>query len=282
MALASLVSKQKGQSLLRKLIEQELIEHKETPWLKEGDWVRSSSVHGLCAREEVLAALLEVVRKEKINASLSLIFAHGNALHHQLQNDILPRLGVLLGQWRCNWCMKRHGGWSKKYPPERTLVRRPKKCRRCGQSSLTYSELMFEDEALHINGHPDGFLQIPGLPGLGILEAKSIGMRGGPEIRRTPNVSHVLQAQTYMMLTGLRWAKILYWQKAENGLDALVEHLVEYDQETIDAIREMVQSIWIGIKRKELPDRICETQTCNRAKECALVKQCFEYNKTIL
>lgn len=281
MALASLVSKQKGQNLLKNLIEQELVSQSVLQPMTAESKIRASGIYSMCPREEVLASLLNHPRGQKVDAALSLIFAHGNALHHQLQNDILPRIGVLVGQWRCNWCMKKHGGWKKGIPPERTLIHRPKACRRCKKSDFTYNELHFEDPNLRISGHPDGFLQIPGLPGIGILEGKSIGARGGIEIKKAPNIAHVYQAQVYMDLTGLRWAKILYWQKAESGLNALVEHLVEYDEETVKAIREMVQSIWIGLKTGDLPDRICANSTCARAKECSLVGPCFDSDKRL-
>lgn len=276
MALAKLVSKQKKNRFLRTLIQQELTETRVAPYLTVDGWLRASSMYRICAREEALASLTEFNREEVISADLQIIFQHGHALHHQLQNEILPRLGVLLGQWRCNWCMKLHGGWAKDVPIERTLVHRPDKCCRCKKSDFTYNELFFEDESIRINGHPDGFLKIPGLPGIGLLEAKSIGMKGGLEIRKAPNIGHVIQAQTYMMLTGLKWAKILYWQKTENGLNALVEHLVEYDQETIDGIRSLVGSIWRALATGELPDRICEVDSCTRAKDCALSEPCFE------
>jgi hypothetical protein len=273
-ALAKLVSKQKKHRFLRTLISQEFTETRLAPYLTKEGWLRASSMYRLCAREEALAGLMEFVRKDVVTADLNIIFQHGHALHYQLQNEILPRLGVFVGQWRCQWCMKLHGGWEEGEPPERTLVARPKACS-CGKSDFIYNEIMFEDESIRINGHPDGFLKIPGLPGLGLLEAKSIGMRGGLEIRKAPNIGHVIQAQTYMMLTGLKWAKILYWQKTENGLNALVEHLVNYDQGTIDGIRAMVSSIWRALSTGELPERICEVASCNRAKECAMAEACF-------
>jgi hypothetical protein len=236
-ALAKLVSKQKKHRFLRTLISQEFTETRLAPYLTKEGWLRASSMYRLCAREEALAGLMEFVRKDVVTADLNIIFQHGHALHYQLQNEILPRLGVFVG--------------------------------------FIYNEIMFEDESIRINGHPDGFLKIPGLPGLGLLEAKSIGMRGGLEIRKAPNIGHVIQAQTYMMLTGLKWAKILYWQKSENGLNALVEHLVNYDQGTIDGIRAMVSSIWRALSTGELPERICEVASCNRAKECAMAEACF-------
>ena len=293
MALAKLVSKQKGRRFLKNLIAEELAEERDVQPLSPHECneecaeecrvhtVRASSMYRICAREEVLAGLLEVVRKDKVDGNLAMIFQHGHALHHQLQNEILPRLQVIVGQWRCQWCMKLHGGLKKGVPKELTLKPRPKRCRRCKKSDFVYNELSFYDEELRLSGHNDAFLKQPGYPGLGVGEFKSIGVRGGLEIRKAPNVGHVIQAQVYMMLSGCRWAKILYWQKSETGINALVEHTVEYDEGTVRVIRDMIRSIWKGLRDRDLPERICATDDCKRAKGCALKQACFRYGKVL-
>lgn len=279
MALGKMVSRQKSRGSIRNLISEKLSSSTEVQYITKESWLRASSMYRICPREEALASLLKVIRYDKINASLQLIFEHGHALHHQLQNSILPRLGILYGQWRCNRCSTDHGTWERPDTAHLTLVLRPEECSNCGYDTFTYQEIHFEDESIRISGHPDGFLVVPGRPGAGVLEGKSIGQRGALQVKHAPLFGHVIQCQTYMMLTGLRWAKILYWQKAANGIDALIEHTVEYDQPTVDKIRGMVSSIWRALETGELPDRICATNTCDRAKECGLSGPCFDYGE---
>src|SRR6202035_532691 len=96
-----------------------------------------------------------------------------------------------------------------------------------------YVEHHFINDEHKITGHPDGFLVLPGLAGMGVLDAKSAGGKSAWEIKSAPNIGLVIQAQLYLWFTGCQWSKILYWVKAENGLEALVEHHVERDDDTI-------------------------------------------------
>lgn len=281
MALGKLVSTQKKSSSIVHLIKEKLVEERLVPPMTTESCIRASSMYRMCPREEVLASLLNVTRAEKLNADSMLTFQHGHGLHHQLQNDILPFLKVLVGRWECQKCLKTYGYWDHKVPPELTLRPKPEKCDNCGEDRFVYDEFFFKDEQLRIEGHSDGLLLVPGRPGIGVFEGKSISERGAYDVRSAPKVDHIVQVHVYMHLTGLKWGKILYWNKGKHGLQALIEHDVERDDELIKIIVDGVKSIRKGIRTNSLPDRICGSPTCNRAKVCYFAKECFALNSKL-
>jgi hypothetical protein len=248
--------------------------------LEETSWLRASMLADLCPREEVIAARMKVTRTEVIKPDLNLVFAHGHGLHWTLQHHVLPEADMLLGQWRCLACATLYGGVAanRGKPLSEQYVSRPRVCTKCGNEDARefhYVEQYFKNEQYRIGGHPDGFLRIPGLDGLGVFEAKSASPRSAWEIKSMPQLSHVVQAHVYMWFTGFKWAKILYWDKGGFGLDALIEHTVERDEETIDNIKTLIRSIWSSLRKGPLPGRICESPTDELAKTCELCKDCF-------
>lgn len=251
--------------------------------LKKGAWIRVSSLAMLCPREEVIRAIDRVERDDPYEGDLGLIFEHGHALHWDLQNRILPKTGTFLGKWRCGSCGHVMGGWDPNAKPRKTIIEaqvpRPDACPSCetelDHDNCLYIEQHFKNFEFRVQGHPDGFLSVPGQDGVGIFEAKSINPKGAWEVRGCPKLDHVVQVQCYMWLTGCRWAKILYWDKGGMGMSALVEHTVEYDEDLVDTIKDEVSAIWVGIEDGILPERTCETRTCARATKCPVADTCF-------
>jgi hypothetical protein len=253
------------------------------PQTQDG-YLRGSSLAGLCPREEVLAALLNVTREEKIDPGLLLTFHHGHGLHWALQNQTLPTLNVLYGRWMCLECGARYG-----YPRESSpllvedgviptvlegvICRRPERCA-CGSPDFIYREMHYLAREYGTGGHLDGFLKLDGLPGFGVLEAKSTAKPW--EVKHTPYLSHAIQAQAYMWFSGCLWAKVLYWNKGGDGLDSLIEHTLMRDDETIEALKVTLRSIWDGIRGGPLPAPVCATAQAPRACKCSVVQPCFE------
>lgn len=276
MSIANVLKDFGGHGSLLRVIEEDFVSSRVKPAPSLGSYVRASSVPSLCPREEVICALRGVERLDNVDAGLNLTFLHGTSLHWGVQNKLLGPAGVLYGTWKCDSCGHIHGKAVKGVPVQDWAVRYPSSCGNCGASDVfTYEEHKFIDESIRLTGHSDGFLVIPGLQGMGILEVKSIGARGGMQIKNAPQVSHVIQAHVYMMFTGFQWAKILYWKKADFGMKALVEHHIVRDEDTIDLIRENVGSIWSGIREETLPSRICVNDSCPRAKACPVSDYCF-------
>lgn len=230
--------------------------------------LRASSFASLCPREEVLCSLGDIERQRVVSPDLQLIFLHGTALHWALQNRLLPEIGVIHGEWICLRCATKHG--AKDRP-----VLRPDSCS-CGSSEFVYHERHVFDAALRIGGHLDGLIAAPNRTDLGLFEGKSIGTKGFWEVRQAPKVEHVIQMHVYFWLADLKWGKILYWSKGDNGLNALRVFTVERDEETVQQIQSTLKSIWHGIETGMLPSRICSSQTCPRAKECSVAPVCFD------
>jgi hypothetical protein len=260
-----------------RLINEKFHSSRDIVPLKRGDILRPSMFASQCAREEVICSSLNVIRKEEFVADARLTFAHGRALHNILQNEVLPELGVLFGSWRCTGCGWTVGG-KEGLPLEERVVGRPEKCLTCDRKaeSFIYRELYFANPEYSVAGHPDGFLRLPGEDGFGILEAKSISMKGAFEVKHSPKADHLIQAQMYLWLTGLKWSRIFYWNKGAYGVSALVEHRVEYDEDTVAEIKRQILGLWDGLESGKLPMRICESQHCERAIKCSSAAKCFE------
>jgi len=251
------------------------------PALTPDSYLRCSSLSSMCPREEVLCAVNNVVRNQVISVDLSLVFSLGNALHNILQNKVLPALGdALYGQWKCLACGLLTGGPSSEKPLLESIILRPKACS-CGGSDFLYEEASLRSEQYRLTGHPDGFLKLDEYDGFGILEAKSISERGAWEVKKTPKMDHVIQAQMYMWFTGTQWAQILYWDKGTFGINGLIEHHIERDDEVLEDILFSISGLWNSIeafttkKEKILPGRICSVATCPRAEVCSVAAQCF-------
>lgn len=274
MGLGDLLREASGHGSLKRLVEGEFVRLGKKPPLKNGSYVRASSIANMCAREEVLCSVDDITRPDDIDAGLNLTFLHGTALHWAVQNHLLGPMGTLHGTWKCEACGKLYGEQKADMRPEDWSVPMPKVCS-CGHRTFNYIEPSFVDHDLRLTGHSDGFLVLPGLAGMGILEVKSIGTRAAKEVQSAPKVEHLVQAHIYMMFTGFRWAKILYWQKGEAGLNSLLEHHVDRDEETIRRVQDMIRSIWAGVALKTLPERICAHDNCIRAKACPVSRRCF-------
>lgn len=249
--------------------------------MKPDSFLRPSAFSMLCPREEVICGRIERTRRNEVDADTMLTFAHGRALHNILQNEVLPAIGVLLGKWSCQRCGHFHEG-SAEGPLLDQIILRPDKCSKCGkENEFLYHEMFFKNEEFNIGGHPDGFLKIQERSDIGLLEAKSISPNGAFEIKGTPKMDHVIQAQIYMWLTGLKWAKVFYWNKGMFGRNAITEHFIEYDHDTVSGIQETIKEIREGLVSGKLPDRICETQHCTRALECSSAEACFDLKEEV-
>lgn len=270
---------------LRSLIRRSIPEEREKPPLDKDSWIRVSGLAMLCAREEVLCSRSGLIRADNVRADLMMIFEHGNGLHWDLQNRILPKTKTLFGRWLCGACGQFHGGrdeWDTTdmdgFEAEQML--RPIHCLRC-KTPLTSDNSLFQeqwvkDPQYRLAGHPDGFLSLEGMPGLGVLEVKSISPRGAWEVRNCAKLDHVTQTQCYMWMTGCQWGKVLYWDKGTGGMKGLIEHHIEYDEDHVEAMQNLVRDIWAGIEGGKLPERICGSPDCNRAEHCSCPESCFK------
>lgn len=266
---------------LKEALKRSLGESRSVPPLGAESYLRMSAMASLCPREETLVTREGLFREDVVGADLKMIFSHGHALHWAFQNILLPDIGILRGLWSCIACGERYGaqgipGEGTVLSPVEAAVARPEECEECRGKEFLFHEYDLIDHEYRITGHSDGFLEMPGMPGLGVFEGKSINPRGAWEVRSCPKLDHVIQAQGYMWLTGLQWGKLVYWDKAGQGLGSIIEHTLERDEETISLIKSAITAIWDGVERGVVPERICEKRHCKRANACVVADACFE------
>jgi len=255
----------------------------EKPYTEE-TIIRASSLYSLCVREEVLRSVFKVDRLEKFGANTLINFSHGTGLHHVMQNEVLPAIGVLYGTWRCFRCGRLYGEVTDPSRWEDQVVRQPPEQCACtpgdfrADDRYLYVEASFNDPVVGLKGRPDGFLVLPGLPGMGILEVKSAGDGTAWRVRSVPDMGNVIQLHAYMLMTGAQWGQLVYWEKKVFGMPALIEHHVERDEGTIDRIKALIDRMRQGIREQSFAgvDRMCKTKSCARAKRCPVRAQCFE------
>lgn len=263
------------------------LEHTEVvPKLEPNSTVRCSSIASMCPREEVLRVIYDVPKERKIPAGMELALRNGDAVHFMVQNSLLPDVGVIEGKWKCTSCAAMH--WKADAPTvAEQAIPRPKACH-CGETELLYEEFEVDTFLLgmHTRGHFDGVLRIPGFTGKGILEIKTIAKDVAWKIANMPMYEHIIQANMYMYLSGLRWAIIFYWIKDMMGKDAIVDHTIEYDPTLTMVISETLKTLKTSLQAAyecneyngefSLPERICGSQECPRAKECSTADSCFK------
>lgn len=287
MALGKLVGETTGKVTLKKLVRQACKQTRKEEILGPDSLFRASGLAYICPREEVLAARAGLSRAKTFSPDAIFNFGYGTALHRQLQDDLLPRAGCLIGLWKCLHCAhvvgRRPEGEVE--APKKWYVKRPTKCPKCDHvtdledneaEDWKYVEDFYCDSSCGITGHPDGFLIMPGRRDIGLLEVKSIGQQLAHSVKSAPRREHVIQANVYMWMTGVRWAIVLYWVKGLYGLSCLKEHLIERDEAVIKSMKDLVQSIRCGLRGGDLPDRVCVKKECPRADSCAVSGECWE------
>lgn len=299
MALVSLVSRQQAATnRVTDLIRVALAEERKKQPLLADEWIRVSSIGGLCPREEVLCYKNDVVRSDTVDGDAGLNFEMGNAIHWLFQNRAIGKTGYLIGSWRCTYCGEVYGSRDTK------MVPRPSSCIRCGAlageaprsmgrpdpdamgNAFLYVEEWLGNEEFKIGGSPDGQMVFCdpndyAIDDLTLLEFKSCNDRNFVKYKEYPDFVHVIQTQVYMWLTGIRKAKILYLNKnfSPAAHNPIHEHDLDYDHECIERIQAAITDIRTGISTGQLPERsVCATPDCSRAIGCKVSTLCFSNN----
>jgi hypothetical protein len=294
MALSRLLRKQKKTVSAKELIEQAMRQDiGEFAPMNPDDWIRISSIGGLCPREEVLRYRFGIPRTKGVDPNLGLVFESGHAVHWMMQNKVMAATGRIVGSWRCTWCGEVYGSFRE------GLVPRPGSCIRCGgvagesrrinnkpiltsrNESFVFAEEWLGNAEYMVGGSPDGYL-VDGDPlsftvnDLVVLEFKSASDSNFVKYEKAPDFMHVIQCQCYMWLTGIKRAKILYLNKGKFGMDGIAEHDVLYDSETVSMVQSAIKEIRIGLAGGAIPPRVaCDSPGCPRAGVCDVSKQCF-------
>lgn len=249
----------------------------EKSYLLEPRGIRASVLSKACVRAVVLHERLKVKLTAEESASLRLAYAHGHGLHHAMQNIVFPEMGILRGRWRCKKpdCGKVYGNCVEGQKEIDAAVRRPESCVACGTSSgFDYDEYDLYDKEYKLSAHCDGFIAIPGRPGLGVVELKTTAL--GWKVKTGPFPEHMRQLQIYLWLTGAQWGEILYWDKQSDEPNKFAEHFVVRDEAEISKLKLMLLSLWEALDGGALPERVCRSPDCAQAEKCPVVEACFQ------
>lgn len=250
---------------------------KNHPPLEQDDMLRVSGLYRLCPREEALRARLDIDRVDAVGPDTRLVFDHGKGLHHVLQNYIFGELGTLFGVWRCT-CAGLSGTYDEGL---QGVIARPQTCHRCGDVAaednpiFTYIEPALVSEKYKLRGHCDGYLRVADRSDFGVAEFKSANDARFKEAKKRPQEGHFIQIQAYMLLTGLTWGVILYWNKSKDGVIGLAEHRVYAHERTQKTLVEKVRLTFQHLDTGPLPQGVCDTPQCNRADACPVRDACF-------
>lgn len=241
-------------------------------------YYRASGLAYICPREEVLKARHGLITRVRQPAEEIANYDVGSGMHYAMQNIILPAIGVIRGAWRCLGCGHVHGAREEGKTVYEVAIQRPDACSKCGYKEFLYDEYFIEDKAVGTGGHMDGLLVLPRHEGMGGFELKSISQASAKSknIKNCPQIEHVLQANAYMRMAGLKWLKLMYWIKGVYSIEKnLIQHHLEPDDAVWDSVRTTLYSIRKGMETGELPDRVCAHRACARAQECPALTQCF-------
>jgi hypothetical protein len=238
-------------------------------------YYRASGLAYICPRQEVLQAKYGVFTRVRKPVEEIANYDVGTGMHFAMQNIILPTVGVMRGAWKCLGCARVYGEQIEGKPVYEVAIPRPEVCQ-CGSKEFLYREYFLQDRTIGTGGHMDGLIVLPRYPGMGLFELKSISQNGAKKVRDVPQIEHVIQANAYMFMSGLQWAKILYWVKGVYAADKnMIEHHLERDESVWGETKQVLHSIRRGMETGCLPNRSCAHRACTRAQECPVLTQCF-------
>jgi len=186
----------------------------------------------------------------KLNSQLERIFDNGHYTHDRWRDYLMgTAVDALLGRWTCiNWSAHPE---PKLFGTETKFgCTKPSKCE-CGSTKFQYAEVGFRDDETWWGGHVDAIIDITKWPYKKLGEYKDIAAL--PDDERyflidfktmnpfefkgleKPKTEHKTQMQVYLYLSGLKFGKFVYENKANQ---AVKEFLVLRDDAMIAVKRE--------------------------------------------
>ena len=268
---------------------EELVHDERSPGL------HASSLYKLCARREILAALLNMKPVKELQlAGNKFTQDMGHALHQWWQERYLGPKQVLEGNWYCAGCDTTTYGFM------------PLKCD-CGvdwRDAMHYREMRVNIEEFDIVGACDGIIKDLKTGKRRVFEFKT---KSTSQYRliHSPVHDHVIQVHAYMKGLGLDEAIIVYIDKGKQcswsfrngvfkaGKPNVKSFLVKFDNSLWDKIisvateyRRALELLESGSVNSDLDEetrlnilsefeRVCDSPTCNLAKSCQVSEECF-------
>ncbi len=230
----------------------------------------------------------------KIDPQLERIFDNGTWTHLRW-GEYLTATGALMGRWKCTntGCLDVHG------QHEKLGILKPDKCI-CGKTEFKYEEVSFRDEETMWGGSVDAIVDISALDAdsLGDQKYLAVSMESfSPEEWGTrlvidyktmnpykfrkleePLPEHKTQMQIYLYLSGLKYGKFLYEDKA-------FQEVKEFDVIRDDQLLVVKKAEALHLKhvvthtnaqgKRVLPPRAHEYRTHEDCKRCKYRGNCW-------
>ena len=226
----------------------------------------------------------------KIDPQVQRIFGNGHSMHDRWR-QYMEWTKSLMGRWMCkNWMV--HKEAPKIYGKEKKLgVLRPEQCE-CGSDRFEYIEVGFLDKEVLWGGHVDGIIdnEIAAKESgykdavcepderFIVIDFKSINDFGYSKKLESPKSEHITQLQIYLYLSGLKFGKLLYENKNNQGVK---EFLVPRDDKLLDVKRAEAIALKDQVEARNshgsrtLPKRGFDSKTHSQCMRCKFRGDCW-------
>ncbi len=247
------------------------------------DLMKSETNNVFCPREFVLSYhSSDKYEVRSHTPGLELLYAFGNALHDHIRNIFIkhsPYGKYAYGRWTCLCKAKAIVG-------TKPLLK--VKCKKCDTYVDRYNEYSLKLPRLGLVGHPDFLLKFAN--GFYLYEIKSINRKDIEFDDLTqPLGDHHLQNSFYywmMQQLGYRISKMLRYVYVDRDPRKIFRGEVyrEFKKEVskfsrIQPFFNKAIAVREAIDTGVLPQKICDSFDCPRAKNCSRVVECFSTMK---
>lgn len=254
------------------------------PKLHVSSLIKSGPQDAFCAREFVLRYFEPTEQAGGgIPPKFQLLYAVGHFYGDHIVREFLKRNPV--------WGKYAWGDWSCRCGA--TVVKQSLKpdsgCRQCNGAVEHYVETDLENPKGTVVGHADLIFNVDGF--FYVYEFKSIDRADIVfENIKEPLGDHLLQASNYYWMLkakGYNVSRRIRFVYVDRSMDGLYTKLPYIEVEgnavrkrRLHAIYDRAQACHTAIEKRVLPERICESITCSRAKQCSKAISCFSRNLT--
>lgn len=226
----------------------------------------------------------------KIRPVLERIFDVGHYAHARYRDYLYSYApNCFMGRWRCP------NHLAHKTPmiyglDSKLGCKRVEKCE-CGFTGLVYEEVGFYDEKTGFGGHVDAILdlqfwplnlhpedKLPDDERYCVVDFKTMHPMMFKKLE-SPKPEHLTQIQVYLYLSGLRYGKFLYEDKADQMIK---EFLVEKDEQTIAVkVEEAIKLKYIlehpnKQGKRVLPTRGYDSRGSTECLDCKFREHCWK------
>lgn len=240
--------------------------------------IASNKSNRFCPREYVLNYFSNPeVLVTRLTPGQQLLFHVGHAIHDLVCSQFISNSKYgkyVYGKWTCLCGSVVKVG----YKPKKLT------CKSCNTKAHVYNEIDLYSAKYKIQGHPDLLIMYKGK--IYLYEIKTIDRQDVDfDSLKTPLADHHLQASCYYWLLvsmGYKVDKYIRYVYVDRNTRKIFYGDVGREFKRKRTEKARIKNIFNrslitqeSIKTRVLPDRICESATCTRAKNCTQATQCF-------